>query len=105
MTLSQAVFAAENVTIALGYFWALAYVVPLLPIRRITTVAGCGFFWFCALTHFEHAVHTLFEDYQPAWHDHYIHAPQAVAIWVFLIRFRVDIKALNKRNARRDHDA
>lgn len=85
------VYAVENVIITAGYIWAARYVVPHLPVRPVTFAGGIGFFLLCGLTHLEHAVHALFYRAPVHLHDHLIHAPQAVAVWVFLIYFRQDI--------------
>lgn len=90
-------YVVENLGISAGYFFFAVYVVTLLPIRARTLFAGRAFFALCASTHVEHAVHAAFNWQAPMWtegHSHFIHATQVVAVWLFAVWFRQDMKAL-----------
>lgn len=95
VTINEAIYCVENASIAFGYLWALVFVVPILPVRRVTEVFGRAFFFLCGMTHIEHVIHTIIGwAHPPELHDHLIHAPQALAIWCFVILFRQDITTL-----------
>lgn len=83
-------FGASNLGIALGYAFICFVVVPHFPVRMLQTKLGGGVFFFtCALTHLELAVHSFVRgglDYDSilSWHMLAIHTVQVASVWVFV---------------------
>lgn len=84
----------ENVGITCGYLAAAFLVAPLLPVSRVTRIAGVVFFLTCGATHLHMAVHSLLSGVEPGWHEHLIAGPQMVAIWAFATYFHRDLEDL-----------
>lgn len=96
----QFAFAAENLAIMLAYILFGWKIIPLLPLRTVTTWAGRAFFALCALTHLENVLHTYgkLEFMWETWHSQLIHGLQAIAVWVFFTGFFADVKVLMTRH-------
>ena len=88
--LAQWTFTIENLVIVLGYIFMAFAVVPYMQISTSTKVWGSLFFFFCALTHIELAVHSYtqeslgFPDKSIDLHMHLIHFVQALSVWGFV---------------------
>ena len=79
-----------NVVIVLGYLFIATQIAPKLGINRlITLIGGSAFFFLCAATHTEEALHTYTESgYWTPQHAAVMLAItflQAIAIWVFIV--------------------
>jgi hypothetical protein len=98
ITSSAGLFYTSNLVIVSGYAFA-----ALLITRRVTGahdlswrawLAGIMFFVFCGLTHVELALHSyagariLDDAGNVKWHMNFIHIPQALSIWLFLLSMR-----------------
>jgi hypothetical protein len=100
-------FALENTAIVLGYVFMAAVVAPLFLRRehiqcRATKVGGIGFFLLCGLTHTVLATRALFGSPMDKamsgdlW-MHAIHAPQAIAVWVFVVGLYLELTDVDWR--------
>lgn len=84
------VFTITNVVIILGYIFVAFAVVPYMEIRTWTKVWGAIFFFFCALTHMELALHAYtetglgFDTRGIDFHMHFVHIVQAISVWGFV---------------------
>ncbi len=97
-------FALENFTITAGYLFVAARVAPLF-LRKVgvgywsTRIGGIGFFLLCGLTHLQHGLMALFggsgKDMAAEPVSHLIHAPQAVAVWMFVIGLYLELTDVN----------
>lgn len=94
-------FVISNLGIFLGYGFIAAKVMPLLPVRKITYLAGTGFFFTCGLTHLEHVIHSFLppETAYLTVHSQIIHLTQVVFVWVFAMGFFADVKALLRQRS------
>ena len=92
MTAGDLVFWVSNLAIVFGYMTVAGYFATVESesggVGRHQKWAGMAFFFLCASTHAELAVHALTDVpiLQPnvAWHFVVIHVPQAVSIWAMI---------------------
>ena len=91
VTFGDVLFWLSNLAIVAGYMVAAAYFrsAPKADVRTPQRRAGIAFFFFCALTHVELAVHGLtgtpLVTPNVSWHMILIHVPQGVSIWVMVL--------------------
>lgn len=105
----EVVFGLSNLGIALGYAFICFVIVPSFRVRLIQTKVGGGVFFFtCALTHTELAIHSIVKgglDYDSmlSWHMIAIHTTQVLAVWVFVWGlYQEFVKPVVQRKAREE---
>jgi hypothetical protein len=79
-----------NVAIALGYVSVPFFVLRYLRLQPSTLVYGAVFFVGCAGTHLGMGLWPPLSD--PGWFWTVWHVVQAVATWMFVIRFWLDLR-------------
>lgn len=90
-TVGDVLFWISNLAIVLGYTTFSAYVWLHAPgdVPRPQKVAASAFFFLCASTHVELAIHaitgTRLVTPDVPWHMVLIHVPQGLSIWLFII--------------------
>lgn len=83
-------FVLANLGIVVGYTFLAVAVVPRAAARlRRTKIGGVVFFFTCALTHLELAIHAAFSggvtlDELLSWHMAVIHLVQVISVWAFV---------------------
>lgn len=91
-----ALFSAANIVIVCGYLAVPFLVLPYLPLTRLVTVCGSGFFLGCAGSHawmafcMHHSMHWF--GFWAGWH-----CLQALCTWGFILGFRSMLKEAQGR--------
>lgn len=92
------IFVVANVTIALGYVFLSAIVVPRITIRLWQTrIGGIGFFMLCGLHHLDNVFHLLLQRNEtigrvyPELHMILIDVPQAICVWLFVLGLYIEL--------------
>lgn len=84
------VFAVANLAIVVGYTYTAIFITPYFKVDRGTRQAATLFFFLCAATHVELAVHFVSGDQfdWDSWHLVLIHSTQAASIARFVYGLR-----------------
>lgn len=90
LAVGDVLFWISNLAIVMGYTTVAAYFAKTndRDVRRDQKIAGLCFFFLCASTHVELAIHGItgyaLLEKNVSWHMILIHVPQGVSIWVMI---------------------